>query len=93
MTEKPQLAVWPSLEFAVTDTGVVPTGNELPEAGEPVTVTGATPPDVVAEYVTTTGDPDEDVVEIFAGQLRSNAGICDPEVAATFTPICAAIPP
>ena len=32
---------------AVTCTGVVPTGKLLPDAGEPVTVTGATPPDVL----------------------------------------------
>jgi hypothetical protein len=32
----------------VTCTGVVATGKLLPDAGEPVTVTGATPPDVLA---------------------------------------------
>ena len=47
MTVKPQLACWPSLEVAVTDTDVVPTGNRLPYAGVPTTVMGATPPDVV----------------------------------------------
>ena len=48
VTENPQLAVWLSLDLAVTVTAVVPTGKELPEAGVPVTVTGATPPEVVA---------------------------------------------
>jgi len=48
VTEKPQLAVCPSVEVAVTVTGVVPTGKLLPDAGEPLTDTGATPPEVVA---------------------------------------------
>jgi hypothetical protein len=48
VTVKLQLAVWPSLDRAVTATDVAPTGNALPDAGFPVTVTGATPPAVVA---------------------------------------------
>ena len=38
----------PSLDRAFTFTLVVPTGNRLPDAGVPDTVTGATPPSVVA---------------------------------------------
>ena len=45
---KPQVAVCPSFERAVTVTFVVPTGKLLPEAGDPLTVIGATPPEVVA---------------------------------------------
>jgi len=49
VTENPQVAVWLSLDRAVTVTDVGgPTGNRLPEAGLPVTETGATPPEVVA---------------------------------------------
>ena len=47
VTENPQLAVCPSVDFALTCTGVVPTGKLLPDGGVPVTVIGATPPDVV----------------------------------------------
>ena len=47
VTENPQVAVCPSLDRAVACTGVMPTGKLLPDAGEPVTVTGATPPDVL----------------------------------------------
>ena len=47
VTVNEQLAVWPSLDRAVTCTAVVPSGKLLPDAGEPVTVTGATPPDVL----------------------------------------------
>ena len=38
----------PSLDRAFTFTLVVPTGNRLPDAGVPDTVTGATPPSVFA---------------------------------------------
>src|SRR6185369_9056514 len=44
VTENPQVAVWPSLDRAVTVTEVVPSGNEVPEAGFPVTETVPTPP-------------------------------------------------
>jgi len=47
VTAKPQVACCPSLDCALTCTGVVPTGKLLPDAGEPVTVTGWMPPDVV----------------------------------------------
>ena len=40
------LAVCPSLDLALTCTDVVPTGKGLPDAGDPLTVIGATPPDV-----------------------------------------------
>jgi len=45
---KLQVAVCPSPDLAVTCTVVVPTENMLPDAGFPDTVTGATPPEVVA---------------------------------------------
>jgi hypothetical protein len=47
VTENPQLAVWLSFDLAVTATAVVPTANKLPDAGVPVTVTGAAPPEDV----------------------------------------------
>jgi hypothetical protein len=47
VTVKLQVAVCPSLERAVTETVVVPTAKLLPDAGVPVTVTGAKPPEVV----------------------------------------------
>ena len=50
VTVNVQLAVCPSLDVAVTVTVVVPTGKLLPDAGVPVTATGATPPDVVTLY-------------------------------------------
>ena len=49
VTEKVQFAFSPLLvDVAVTDTLVVPIGKLLPDAGEPVTVMGGTPPDGVA---------------------------------------------
>ena len=48
VTVKLHLEVCPSLDFAFTCTVVVATGNMLPDAGVPDTVTGATPPSVVA---------------------------------------------
>jgi hypothetical protein len=74
VTVNPQVAVCPSLDRAVTVTGVVPTGKLLPDAGEPLTVTGATPPDVVAVYVTTTADPFEELTVILAGQVTTSVG-------------------
>ena len=63
------MAVWPSLDLAVTVTAVVPTGKRLPDAGVPVTVIGATPPDVVTLYVTATADPFDEATVLLAGQV------------------------
>jgi hypothetical protein len=54
---KPHLATWPSLDWAVTLTLVVPTAKANPDTGSVVIVTGAIPPDVVALKFTTTGPP------------------------------------
>src|SRR5204863_6020839 len=91
VTSKVQLAVCPSLDCALTATDVVPTGKLLPEGGLPVTVTGATPPDVVALYVTTTGDPFCDTTDLFAGHVTvsgpggGGGGGAEPTVAVTWT--------
>jgi hypothetical protein len=52
----------------------VPTGNRLPDAGAPLTVTGATPPDVVALYVTATGEPFDDACVMLLGHLTTSVG-------------------
>jgi hypothetical protein len=48
VTVKLHQELCPSLDFAFTSTLVVPTGKRLPDAGKYSTVTGATPPSVVA---------------------------------------------
>jgi hypothetical protein len=48
VTVKLHQELCPSLDLAFTCTVVVPTGNTLPDAGVPVIVIGATPPEVVA---------------------------------------------
>jgi hypothetical protein len=62
------------LDRAVTGTVVVPTGNRAPDAGLPLTVTGATPPDVVAVYVTATGDPVADTTDMLDGHETTSLG-------------------
>ena len=75
ITQNPQFAVCPSPDCAVTDTGVDPTGKLLPDAGEPLHVTGATPPEVDTVYVTTTGCPSDEEAEILDGQVTTSVGL------------------
>ena len=64
---------------AVQDTAVVPTLNELPEAGVHVVVTGEAPPLTVAGgYVTGWPLPETPRVVMLAGQVIDGAGGCCP---------------
>src|ERR1043166_4474561 len=55
VTPKVFVTLAPDASVAVQLTVVVPTGNAEPDAGEQLTVTGATPPLAVTAYVTNAG--------------------------------------
>jgi hypothetical protein len=71
---KPQVARCAAASVAVQVTGVVPTGNAVPLAGEQVTAIGAVPPKATGvANVTGTAAPPTVVVSTLAGQVTLTA--------------------
>ena len=74
VTENAQLTVCESDDRAIAVTNVVPTAKRLPDTGDKLIVTGASPPEAVALYVTGIGDPFDEGTDMFAGHEIVSVG-------------------